>query len=102
MHSCLSVYRGIAQKRPSHLQENPVKPNFFLQTAQRFFFFFDSLGSFSSSFSAETAQAPSVVDTSSAITSLITSGTATSTSSSVLVVSTSSEATFAGASSNDS
>ena len=32
------------QKRPLHLQVNPVSPTFFLHTPHRFFFFFPSLG----------------------------------------------------------
>ena len=37
------------QKRPPQRQVNPVKPTFFLQTKQRFFFFFPSLSPLSES-----------------------------------------------------
>merc|ERR1719381_286596 len=44
---CLSLYLWMPQYIPPHLHANPVRPTFFLQEAQRFFFTF--LGSFTSS-----------------------------------------------------
>ena len=47
------------QKRPLHLQVNPVSPTFFLHTPHRFFFFFPSLGP-SSPAAPEAALAPAL------------------------------------------